>query len=470
MCSTAMGERMSVRRGMRCGNGWSAAGGLLAALLVLGWPDAAHAEQKKPLDTNTIFRLDTLLARADLWSITTNNFGAAVRGGGFFWVNKEQTTARGGEDTLLSFLDQRVWEALVQFESGRVSRVDVSFYNHGDAGALSPKAFTALLDKISAALSNWTSVASAPLPDVLGPSRAKIQRQMWGKSPTRLELEWSVTRQHIQSGKQIEYRAEFIRLKVLPSAISQTARMALPKPVLARTAITLKSHVQTSTNGDVVIRDVPMVDQGDKGYCAAAVMARVMGYYGMDFDMHQAAQVAGTEAKGGTQGESLRDALKRIALKSNLHFLPLQNLDTYELQRLCAEYNRLAKSARKPKVSLEEADYHLDKLLDSMDAELLRQARTKRTNDLNKLKADVTKYVDLGIPLIWDVYLGLVKEVFLLPQDRGGHLRMIIGYNKKSGDIFYTDTWGPRHECKQMPLADALTMTFGLYVIKPNSL
>jgi hypothetical protein len=78
--------------------------------------------------------------------------------------------------------------------------------------------------------------------------------------------------------------------------------------------------------------------------------------------------------------------------------------------------------------------------------------------------------VDLGIPLIWDVYLGLVKEEFLLPQERGGHLRLIIGYNKKSGDILYTDTWGPRHECKQMTLADALTMTFGLYVIKPNSL
>jgi hypothetical protein len=443
---------------------------LLAILLALGWITGVQGAPRKELDTNEVFKLDALCARSDLWSITTNNFGAAVGGGGFFWVNKEQTTARGGEDVLLRFLDQRVWEALVQFEGGRVSRVDISFFNHGDAGDLSAKAFTTLLDKISAGLSNWTGAVAAPLPDVLGPARSKIQRQAWVKPPTRLELEWSVTRPHVQNSKQVEYRAEFIRLKVLPSAVSQAARMALPKPVLARTAITLKSHVQVATNGDVVIRDVPMVDQGDKGYCAAAAMARVMGYYGMDFDMHQAAQVAGTDAKGGTQGESLRDALKRIALKSNLHFLPLQNLDAYELQRLCAEYNRLAKPARKPKVSLEEVDYHLDKLLDSMDTGLLRQARTKRTNDLNKLKADVSKYVDLGIPLIWDVYLGLVEEKFLLPQDRGGHLRLIIGYNKKAGDILYTDTWGPRHECKQMSLADALTMTFGLYVIKPNSL
>jgi len=393
-----------------------------------------------------------------------------VNGGGFCWVDEDHTKARGGAEVLLRFLDQRVWETIVHFESGRVSRVDVSFYNHGDAGDLQPKMFSALLDRISVALSNWVGAAGAVLPDALGPARTKILRQAWVKPPTRLELEWSVTRPHVQNGRQIEYRAEFIRLKVQPAVVSQATRMALPKPALARTAITLRSHVQLATNGDVIIRDVPMVDQGDKGYCAAAVMARVMAYYGMDFDMHQAAQVAGTESKGGTKGESLRDALKRIALKSNLHFLAIQGLEVYELQRLCTDYNRLAKSGHQQLVSLEQADYKLDKLLDAMDPDLLRQARTKRTGDLNRFKADVAKYIDLGIPLIWDVYLGLVKEEFLLPQDRGGHLRMIIGYNKKTGAVFYTDTWGPRHERKQLSLADALTISFGLYVIKPNSL
>ena len=441
------------------------AGGL-ACLLALG---VAYAAPAKAPETNEVFLLDAALARPNLWTTTTNNFGNLVRDGGFSWVDKERTRARGGEDVLLRFLNQRVWETVVQFESGRVSRVDLSFYNHGDAGDLNAKAFAALLEKITASLTNWTGLAAAPLPDVLGAARTKIQRVGWTKPPTRLELEWSVTKPHVRDGRQIEYRSEFIRLKMAPVAAAAAERAALPKPLVARTAITLKAHV-TSTNNTVIIHDVPMVDQGDKGYCAAAVMARVMGYYGMDFDMHQAAQVAGTESKGGTKGESLRDALKRIALKSNLHFLPIQSLDVHELQRMCSDYNRLATTAHKTKVSLEQADYKLDTLLDSMDGDLLRQARTKRPNDLTKFRTDVAKYIDLGIPLIWDVYLGLVKEEFLLPQDRGGHMRMIIGYHKKTGDIFYTDSWGPRHECKQMPLGDAVTMTFGLYVIKPNSL
>ena len=442
----------------------------LAVALALGALGLAPAARKQDVATTNVFLLDAALARPDLWRVTTNTFGNLVQGGGFSWVDKEHTRARGGEEVPLRFRDQRIWESLVQFESGRVSRVDLSFYNHGDAGDLNAKAFTALLDKITASLTNWTGLAATPLPEVLGAAHTKIQHVGWTKPPTRIELEWSVTKPHVLNGRQVEYRSEFIRLKLLPVATVASERAALPKPLVARTAITLKAHVQTATNGASIIHDVPMVDQGDKGYCAAAVMARVMGYYGMDFDMHQAAQVAGTESKGGTKGESLRDALKRIALKSNLHFLVIQGLETHEIQRMCTDYNHLATLAHKPKASLEQADYKLDKLLDGMDGDLLRQARTKRPAELTKFKNDVAKYIDLGIPLIWDVYLGLVKEEFLLPQDRGGHLRLIIGYNKKTGDIFYTDSWGPRHECKQMTLGDALTMTFGLYVIKPNSL
>lgn len=440
----------------------------LAGLLLLASGAAQSAPRTAP-ETNEVFLLDTALARPELWSIATNTFGQLVRGGGFNWVDKERTRARGGEDVLLRFLNQRIWEAVVHFENGRISRVDLSFYNHGDAGDLNAKAFAALLEKITASLTNWIGCAATPLPDVLGAARTKVQRVGWTKSPTRLELEWSVTKPQVRDGRQIEYRSEFIRLKMTPLAAAAAERAALPKPLIARTAITLKAHVST-TNDAVIIHDVPMVDQGDKGYCAAAVMARVMGYYGMEFDMHQAAQVAGTDSKGGTKGDSLRDALKRIALKSNLHFLALQSLDVHEIQRMCSDYNRLAAVAHKNKASLEQADYKLDALLDGMDGDLLRQARTKRANDLAKFRNDVAKYIDLGIPLIWDVYLGLVREEFLLPQERGGHLRLIIGYHKKTGAIFYTDTWGPRHACKQLPLGDALTMTFGLYVIKPNSL
>ena len=442
---------------------------ILLALLLTGGTEAWAAKQAAA--TGEVCRLEALLGRADLWTLEPGDFGAAVPDGKFRWLDKQQSAAQGGQAAELQFLGQRIWDAVIRFESNRISRIDLSFYNRGDAGDLSAKAFNTLLDKINASLSNWTGAAAVPLPDMLGAARTKIQHTAWTKPPARLELEWSVTKPHTQNGKQIEYRSEFIRLKMVPSAAVVTnappVRLMPSHPTAASMAAELKAHVRHTENGDVFLGDVPMVDQGEKGYCAAAVAARVMRYYGLDFDQHQAAQVAGTTAQGGTKSDSLRDSFKRIALKNGLLFMVVEDeLEGHSIQRMINGYNHAATVAHKTKVSLESADHRLDNLLAAMDPELLRQTRTKVQGDLNRFKSDVAKNIDMGIPLIWDVYLGLVKEQFVTPQMQGGHLRLIIGYNKKTDEILYTDSWGAGHELKRLNSGDALTMTFGLFVVK----
>lgn len=451
--------------------GWQV---LLVLSLTMGLVLDAAAGKKKASTPREDYALDAVLTRADLWSLSQEQFATAVPDGGFQWQDTQKSTARGGTHVELSFLNLRIWEALVRFENNHVSRLDLSFYNRGDAGDMSAKTFNTLLEKVVGALSNWVGTAATPLPDVLGAARSKIQHVAWTKPPARLELEWSVTKPHVQNGEQIDYRSEFIRLKI-SSATAATnpplLRAATTRSAVAHTAAELKMRVQTADNGDVAITEVPMVDQGAKGYCAAAVTARIMGYYGLDFDQHQAAQVAGTSSKGGTKGNHLRDALKRIAQKSSLRLVSVEDYETPEIMRLISDYNRVAGTAHQSKVSLESTGYSVDGLLEAMDADLLRQARTKRQSDLVKLKTDVSNNIDKGIPLIWNVYLGLVQEKPKLSQQtRGGHLRLIIGYNKKTDEILYTDTWGSGHELKRLSTGDAMTMTFGLYVIKPNSL
>ena len=49
-------------------------------------------------------------------------------------------------------------------------------------------------------------------------------------------------------------------------------------------------------NGDVVIDGVPMVDQGQKGYCAVATVERLARYFGLEVDQHEMAQVANTHS------------------------------------------------------------------------------------------------------------------------------------------------------------------------------
>ena len=78
----------------------------------------------------------------------------------------------------------------------------------------------------------------------------------------------------------------------------------------------IKQHVRKEGKR-VVIQDIPMVDQGQKGYCVVATAARIFAYYGMDYvDQHELASLANTSADGGTntaamaeKPEKNRDAL-----------------------------------------------------------------------------------------------------------------------------------------------------------------
>jgi hypothetical protein len=65
------------------------------------------------------------------------------------------------------------------------------------------------------------------------------------------------------------------------------------------------------------------------------------------------------------------------------------------------------------------------------------------------------------------VILGKVREKEI-PQAAGGHMRLIIGYNRKEGELLYSDSWGRGHEEKRMALDDAWAITTNLYAIKPR--
>ena len=52
--------------------------------------------------------------------------------------------------------------------------------------------------------------------------------------------------------------------------------------------------------------------------------------------------------------------------------------------------------------------------------------------------------------------------------DSLSHIRLIIGYNAKTQEVLYSDSWGMGHTLKRLPIADAWAMTFGLTVLKPR--
>ncbi len=138
-----------------------------------------------------------------------------------------------------------------------------------------------------------------------------------------------------------------------------------------------------------------------------------------------------------------------------------------QLIKTVERYEKLAKRAKLPKLN-----YNVSSVTDiyrQFDTDILKKVCTKRTENVIKFTRDITRHIDIGIPVAWSVMLGKIEESPPLPQIVGGHMRLIIGYNKTKNQLIYTDSWGSGHEYKDMGIKDALTITTGLYTIEPRS-
>ena len=70
-------------------------------------------------------------------------------------------------------------------------------------------------------------------------------------------------------------------------------------------------------NGDVFISNIPMVDQGPKGYCVPATFERYLRYLRIPSDMYMLAMAGQTAVGGGTSLSKIIDAIKGFAASQN---------------------------------------------------------------------------------------------------------------------------------------------------------
>jgi Peptidase_C39 like family len=270
-------------------------------------------------------------------------------------------------------------------------------------------------------------VPARPLP----PSTAavKIQGYRWDSPLCVAMLEYN------QYGKGGSKPAlpEFLRVKMSsPKAADWSMGVkALGQSSTTVSRASLLKNVTKSENGDVYIAGIPMVDQGQKGYCVVASCQRLFEYYHIPCDQHELAQLAGSTAEGGTNSRLYEAALSKIDSKFQTRFKALFSL--YD-QRSRMDGAKFAKS--------------------------------------------IIESIDSGLPLLWALNLGLVPEEPPLAgtnglgagQSLGGHMRMIIGYNQAEGKLIFTDSWGAGHEMKKMDIKASFEPTHGLYLLLPKAL
>ena len=484
------------------------------ACLPLWWPGLLAAQSPAPSAAPTAataapapaVALDEWLVSPTLWQTAPDQVpnGRAL---GLHWVSNAHDAARTAKASL-SLRGLPVAEMIIRFSpvagpspapvpasspgiapapsvaaqaNGKtvVSGVQISVYNRGDAGDLEQRKFDALVEQSKTALNTLTGVTAVPR-GVDNTSAVQSRGLIWTTGASHFLLEWSATPEN--KVQNIAYRAEFVRLKVTPAldqpktALEQMRAAGAPAAVASKAvtvhAADLPARVVKETDGGAWLPKIPMVDQGQKGYCVTAATERVLRYYGVETDQNELAQIANTSTTGGTSTADMVAALKKLAGRFRVNVVTENELTYSDFVREINDYNRAVRSAPKTAnaapIDLRNDALSYDTILSQMNGEVLRDARTKfNPAYMTKFENDIRLHIDRGIPLLWSVYLGLLPEAKLSAQARGGHMRLIIGYNAKTKEIYYSDTWGLGHELKKMPLADAWTITDGLFTLEP---
>ena len=427
-------------------------------------------------DTNG---LETIFDSAGaVWKLDADNFLTQYREFGFHWVAANNQDAAATTRPALTFAGLPVLETIARFEQKTLKELTTSLYNRGDAGELDEADFQKLIAHVDTNLTTWAGAKGVLFKGQERTASVTLQRKSWIKGPHRIDLVWSFSE---KSRSVTEPRPEFARLLVTPfdpvhdprNQIIPNIAPSQPKHI---STTELKARVKHESTGDVVITGVPMVDQGKKGYCADAVAERLLRYYGRTLDQHEIAQLANTSTGGGTNPEQLVAALRHISDETHMDVnVLLREFNAREFEQLMSDYNRAAKKAHKSEVEFMHRQGNVN-FIDSpitvyrdMDPALLKEVRLKHNSQMTKFTSAITEHINNGVPVAWDCVIGVVKEK---PEIKsvGGHMRLIIGYNDRSQEILYTDTWGAGHELKRLSLADAWTITFSLYSLQPNDL
>lgn len=403
---------------------------------------------------------DSLLAREDLWTLNQDTFQSATQGLPFRWTSEAKDSARAAAKEGLALFGRPVYEFIGRFDGGKLGMLTTNFYARGDAGGLNENQFKSLLVETVEAVTKATGVKHT----VRGKdasSAVKAEGLIWQTPKSQYLLEYSFTKE--VKTRNIPFRAEFVRLEVRPVEKKVTL---LTSATPTRPRFNAATHVKKEATGDVWLHDVPMVDQGQKGYCVVASTERVMRYYGGDVDANELAQMANSDASGGTSLSAMTTSLKKVASRLKVRVREHEKLDVKTILELMKDYNRVAKRSKEAEIPDQGQMLDVAAIYGAMKPAVLKEARTKNHSDVGRFQRDIQTNVDSGVPLLWSVQLGFVQEPGL-PQVSGGHMRLIIGYNQKTQEIIYSDSWGAGHEKKRMKVDDAWTITTALMTIEP---
>ena len=451
------------------------------------------------------FEIGEAMADEAFWKSDPVLFVQRHRDHGFDFTSESREGADSRLDGGVTYFGVPVYESRIAFpEDGRgIAHVELTLYTEAGTESyqeisvgqatmrrrvrnekkISRDDFLGILNQVRGRLTPQGS--KNPVPASQRTKRqGQFQRsQTWPKTatPTVTTLIWNY---YQEGSKAATFKPGFIRVSIDgPARLAGGAARGRQKAPTAKEKKSIADNVIRDPRGDVFVDNIPMVDQGQKGYCAAATSERVMRYYGVEVDEHEIGQAAGTTADGGTSTKEMKESIDMIGKRFRLATQTLygdfdKNVDDriQGLEKEVASYNKAAKKLKKAEIAESVYIHRSGNMIQydpravdtAMDPEVLMDMKVNgaQKSRYRKFMSDIHQYVNQGIPLIWGVKFGVYPEPNT-KQELGYHIRLIIGYNDKKREIIYSDTWGSGHELKRMPADWAWTISRCLMVMKP---
>ena len=349
-------------------------------------------------------------------------------------------------------------EALIGFENGKVKNIDIYLYVASESSeVLNKRDYAEKIRQLRASLAaEFPKAKPRRMSRTLGHSR-QIGEVYTGDNYDVL-LRWNSDAE--PNG--------YIIFSVFPAGKApESLNLETGKPTPAQ----LAARVEKNDGGDVFI-SVPMVDQGEKGFCVPATVSRVLRYYGSTVDQNTLAQIMGSDGKNGT---NINDAMK--ALKKNSNKFNANTRDVLDGQSFISRgYRKLLKAYNK-KVNVLNNDIKdrtlRKKKLDTdgekmpaIDPEVLAAARKEDKKEIREFRKTVVEYINKGHVLCWNVLVFKKnKEGGDVAGVPGGHTRIICGYNTGTDEIIFTDSYGLGHETSRMKFDDAWVVTLNVFSV-----
>ena len=403
-------------------------------------------------------------AKEDSWTESSVDFAVEHQRDGFGFASQKRDIVNCMGRGKCTWHGLEVWETRIYYGAEGATRVEMSMYNRGDdkdMDGMNAAELKELLDSIASKAQPGGKIGSNPEKKKLKNGGFQYFKK-FNKGESDVDLAWGVN-----GAKAKDLTADYVRVTMYPKGGAKPKTAA--KGIVSKTKV--KANVKKNAEGDVWVDNVPMVDQGQKGYCAAATSERILRYYGFAIDEHEIAQSAGTTAQGGTSISEMVQTIRTVGSKCRLGFSSIVSMtsDFRNIEKDLEQYNKAAKAEGEKELSMSQFMrgnmVNVGDMLAAMKPKVVKKMRMKDSR-YKKFLAGVKTQVDQGIPVFWGVMLGMFPEPGL-PQTMGGHIRIIIGYNQKTHEILYTDSWGAGHELKRMPEDWAFAITHEAFFLKP---